>query len=129
MPTVADRITASPETIEAIASAARDYIEGYTTGDGDRHARAYHPEAIKRRYIQDENGVFGMMTISPTTMAEYASHNEPEDCTYEIYIDDVYESMASVRVHSCNWVDFLHIVLARGEWRLLHVTWYTKQTT
>ena len=127
MPTVADHVTASPETIEAIASAAEDYIEGYASGDGDRHAAAYHPEAIKRRYVQDADGVFGMIDISPTTMTEYASLNDPADCPFEIFIDDVHEGMVSVRVYSCNWVDFLHVVFARGEWRLLHVTWHTKQ--
>jgi hypothetical protein len=25
-----------------------------------------------------------------------------------------------------NWVDFLHVVKARSEWRLLHVTWHNK---
>lgn len=37
--------------------------------------------------------------------------------------------IASVRVYSCHWVDFLHIVRARGEWKLFHVTWHPHTTT
>lgn len=109
----------------AIEAAALDYLSGYLEGDADRHESSYHPEAIKRRYSQDEDGVFGMVNLSPRTMADYAARNEPEhDCDFEIFIDDVSQDIASVRVYSCHWVDFLHIVKARGVWKLLHVTWH-----
>lgn len=35
--------------------------------------------------------------------------------------------MASVRIYSCRWVDFLHIVKARGDWGLFHVTWHDRR--
>ena len=59
-------------------------------------------------------------------MADYAATGETviDDCPAEVFIDDVYEDIAAVRVYSCRWVDFLHIVKARGEWRLFHVTWH-----
>lgn len=50
-----------------------------------------------------------------------ASSNEPEDYKYESLIDDVYEAMARfacTHAHSCNWVDFLHVALARARRRL-----------
>ena len=124
MASIANHIDVSSTDIEAITAAALDYLEGYLSGDADRHARAYHPEAIKRRYTMDEDGVFDIINISPRTMSDYASLREPEnDCEFEIFIDDVFHDMASVRVYSCHWVDYLHIVRARDEWKLLHVTW------
>jgi hypothetical protein len=129
MASVADHVDASPADVEAVTAAASDYLEGYLSGDADRHARAYHPEAIKRRYVEDEHGVFGIINLSPRTMTDFASLQEPEeDCEFEIFIDDVFEEMASVRVYSCHWVDYLHIVKARGEWKLLHVTWRPRDT-
>lgn len=130
MATIAAHVTADEAALAAIEVAATDYLMGYVTGDRERHLGAYHPEAIKRRYMQYEDGVFGMITLSPTTMADSAVTTDPEpDCQYEVFIDDVYQDMASVRVVSCNWVDYLHIVRARGEWRLLHVTWLPIDTS
>lgn len=53
-------LAASQSDIDAVMRVARDYIDGFTRSDVDRHARAYHPECIKRRYVTDENsGVEG----------------------------------------------------------------------
>jgi hypothetical protein len=40
----------------------------------------------------------------------------------EIIIDAVYDDIASVRVYSPWGVDFVHVVKARGDWKLFHVT-------
>ncbi len=118
-------IVAPQEDIDGVEQAALDYIEGYTTGDAERHARAYHPECIKRRYVTDaETGIDELLVMSPRTMADYAALSEMSDCETEVIIDAISEDIASVRVYSCRWVDFLHVVKARGEWKLFHVTWH-----
>lgn len=128
MISIADHIQASDSDLEAIIAAARDYLEGYVTGDGERHARAYHPEAIKRRYTEDEDGLFSMINLSPRVMSDYAATQDASDEAdrADMFIDDVSQDIASVRVYSPRWVDFLHIVKARGEWKLLHVTWHSR---
>lgn len=127
MAVIAPNIDIDTLDLEAIEAATHDYLFGYVGADSARHLKAYHPEAIKRRYTEDEDGVFGMVNLSPQTMADAAALNEPEDdCDVEVFIDDVYEDIASVRVYSCHWIDFLHVVKARGEWRLLHVTWHRR---
>ena len=116
------------EDIDAITSVALDYLEGYVSGDAQRHARSYHPEAIKRRYTQDDDGIFGIDTLSPQTMTDYAATEtgDETDGHVEVFIDDVSQDIASVRVYSRRWVDFLHVVKARGEWKLFHVTWHRR---
>ena len=129
MAVIASHVTAHSSELDAIEAAANDYLFGYLSGNPDRHLNAYHPEAIKRRYIQDEDGVYGVINLSPRTMADSAATVVPEDdCEAEIFIDDVSQDIASVRVYSCHWVDFLHIVKARGEWKLFHVTWHQRST-
>ncbi len=54
---IADHIQAPDSDLDGIAAAALDYLEGYVLADSERHARAYHPEAIKRRYTEDEDAV------------------------------------------------------------------------
>lgn len=118
--------TASPDDIDGVSAAALDYIEGFIEGDADRHARAYHPECIKRRFQpNDQTGVDELQVLSPRIMTDYAAGvgSTYAGCEFEITIDDISEGMASVRVYSCDWVDFLHVLRARGDWKLFHVTW------
>ena len=122
-----EKLVASQEDIDGVTRAALDYIEGYTQGDVDRHARAYHPECVKRRFaLDDESGVDELVVLSPQVMVDYAATGQTviRDCEAEIVIDAISQNIASVRVYSCRWVDFLHIVKARGDWKLFHVTWH-----
>lgn len=126
MTTVASTVTASQADIDAIERAAMDYLEGFVTGDADRHQRAYHPECLKRRFTTDaESGIDGLTVISPATMVEWADSGRTvvDGCDVDVFIDDVYGDIASVRIYSCNWVDFVHVVKGRSEWKLFHVTW------
>jgi Putative lumazine-binding len=123
MGSLPERIDASQADKDAITKVALDYLEGYVCADPARHLGAYHPEAIKRRYFEDRDGVFGVTTLSPQTMADLAAVQTPGDSAGEVIIDDVYGDIASVRLYSSRWVDYLHIVKARGEWKLFHVTW------
>lgn len=120
-------VTASSEDLEQIRRVALDYVEGYLDGDANRHARAYHPECLKRRMVVDEeSAVTELVVLSPQTMVDYAAKRTrlTDPCDIEVLIDAVSQDIASVRVYSCEWVDFLHVVKARGEWRLFHVTWH-----
>ncbi|HJQ76906.1 MAG TPA: nuclear transport factor 2 family protein [Acidimicrobiia bacterium] len=126
---IPDQVGVSSEDIEAIEKAALDYLEGYVSGDAQRHHGSYHPEAIKRRYNQGEDGVFAIASLSPQTMADWAARQNPKDIgDVEIIIDGVYNDIATVRVYSQWWVDFLHVVKARGSWKLFHVTWYNRES-
>lgn len=118
-------LVAPQEDIDGVKQAALDYIVGYLEGDAARHARAYHPECIKRRYVRnEESGIDELVVLSPRVMVDHAGLSQMSDCETEVIIDAISEGIASVRVYSCRWVDFLHIVKARGEWKLLHVTWH-----
>jgi len=122
-----NRLEAARTDVEAITRVANEYIESYASGDPQRHASVYHPECLKRRYVTDDSsGVTELVTLSPRIMADYAAASGPMDgdCETEVIIDDISEGMASVRIYSCRWVDFAHVVRARDEWRLFHITWH-----
>lgn len=126
MALVEDRVGITDADIEAIRRVALDYVEGYVTGDATRHLSSYHPEAIKRRYSVGADGVVGLITLSPQIMADDAAIQTPQPVAVEVIIDAVFDDIATVRVYSPRWVDFLHIVKARGAWRLFHVTWSSR---
>jgi len=60
-------------------------------------------------------------------MADDAALQTPKQVKAEIIVDAVFNDIASVRVYSPWWVDFLHVVKARGEWKLFHVTWHRRE--
>lgn len=124
-------LTTSQDDIDAVTRAARDYIDGFTQADPERHSRAYHPECVKRRYLTDqESGVEELKVFSPQVMVDYAATiSKMDDCEAEVIVDAISGDIASVRIYSCLWVDFLHIVKARGEWKLFHVTWHRRTDT
>lgn len=128
MPPDQDTLTASRDDIEAVTRAAMDYIHGFTEADPERHRQAYHPECVKRRYIADEeSGIEELKVFSPQVMVDHAAASSRiEDCEAEVIIDAISADIASVRIYSCLWVDFLHVVKARGQWKLFHVTWHRK---
>ena len=128
MSQIPDRVGVNQDDIDAITKAAVDYLEGYVSADAERHLASYHPEAIKRRYTLDDDEIDVIIHLSPRIMADAAALETPTETPYEIMIDGVYDDIASVRVYSTRWVDFLHVVKARGEWKLFHVTWHSRNT-
>ena len=88
-------LAAAQPDIDGVMNAALDYIEGYTQGDAERHARAYHPECIKRRFVtEDDSGVQGLMVLSPRIMVDYATTGAVPDCEAEVIIDAISEDIA-----------------------------------
>ena len=69
---LAPKTLAAPQAdIEAVTQVAREYIESYARGDAERHARVYHPECMKRRYVTDDaSGVTELVVLSPQVMAD-----------------------------------------------------------
>ena len=117
-------IEATEEEIAAIKAAALNYLFGWVEADPERHALACHPEALKRRYFI-KDGIDELDWVTPQLMVDWAASglSRTADTEYELIIDDVTQGMASCRLYSTNWIDFLHIVKARGDWRILNVTW------
>ena len=54
-----ERLDATSEDVEGVTEAVKAYVEGFVTGDADRHERAYHHECVKRRLVRNpESGAF-----------------------------------------------------------------------
>lgn len=115
----------------AIHQTALDYIEGYYTADAGRMERALHP-AMRKRMVyshprtsadslnrQDaQDLISGTRTREPTPASERRVHVE---------VLDVYNDAASVRIDAYEWVDYLHLVRWRGDWKIINVLWELRQ--
>lgn len=120
---------AREEDLRAIRQAVVEYCEGYHRRDPEQTARAYHSECLKRNFEVTDDDVWYLVVQTPASMVDVAriDRKRVDDPSYEIIIDDLSEDIASVRLYSDGWVDYLHVVKARGEWKLLHAA-YTENS-
>jgi hypothetical protein len=104
-----------------IRAAALDYIEGWYEGNGDRMARALHPELVKRIMYSDTAGnlwigSMGASQLVRGTRVGGGSRTPPARQRKDVTILDVFQNTASVRVDA-------HLVKWRGQWVILNVLW------
>jgi hypothetical protein len=120
----------SADDIEAIKATARDYVEGYFDGDESRMRRCLHPELVKRTIWRDPQGGDWRLgrPSSAEAMAGWArdgagrtavDHGRP----IEITIENVFRHIASVKVVSQPFVDYLHVASVGDRWVIVNVLW------
>ena len=120
-----EKIVARDEDLQAVRQAVVDYCEGYHTRDPEQTGRAYHTECLKRAFHSTDDDVFYLMVQTQASMVDVAriESRRIEQPQYEIIVDGISGGIASVRLYSPGWIDYLHVVKARGEWKLLHAAY------
>lgn len=111
-----------------IRGAALDYIEGWYSGNGDRMAKALHPELAKRIMLTDTLGNFWIRDMGATelirgTRTGGGTRTPEADRRTEVRVLDIFQNAASVRIDAGGWIDYLHLVRWRGQWVILNVLW------
>jgi len=115
-----------------IRTAALDYAEGWYTGDGDRMARAVHPELVKRILVTDTaTGRAFVQTLGASALVNGARHgygkSTPADRQQkDVRILDVFGNAAVAKVVMADWIDYLQLVRADGRWQIVNVLWERK---
>lgn len=122
----------SPEETVAIKKVALDYIEGVYEGDAERVKRSLHPKLAKRMVLTDAaTGNAKLMDLTAEMLVSYIrKHSEKtmlkDQQQVDVTILDVYKNMASVKITSVKYFDYLHMVKWDGEWVILNVVWENK---
>jgi hypothetical protein len=117
---------------EAILEPARDYIESWLDGDPDRMARCLHPELVKRSVRADPSGGDpGILTLSREQMVGFTAAGEGTrlERPYELSLLDVYGDIATVRLLSSVYMDYLHIARFGDRWLIVNVLWQDRPST
>ena len=122
------------DDLAAITGTARDYIEGWLDGDGDRMRRCLHPDLVKRTVRRDPT--LGDWQLEPPAdaamMVAWTQANEgrtdiADERAYEIIIEDVFRHIASVRVLSHVYMDYLQIAKLGDKWLIANVLWELRE--
>jgi hypothetical protein len=124
----------SPEDLEAITAVARDYVEGWFDGDAARMRRCLHPELVKRTIWHDPaTGDWRLgRPADAEMMAGWTRDGEgrttvAEERAFEITIQDVFRHIASVKVLSHPYMDYLHVAKIGEQWLIVNVLWEVRE--
>jgi hypothetical protein len=111
-----------------IRGAALDYIEGWYAADGDRMARALHPELAKRIVVTDSMGHSRIqnqsaMTLIEGTRAGGGKRTPIERQRKDFKILDIYHGAAVAKIIASDWVDYLELAKWNDHWKIVNVLW------
>jgi hypothetical protein len=112
-----------------IVATATDYIESWLDGDAERMARCLHPELAKRSVEADPaTGAWVVENLTRDQMVAFTAEGEGTtlERPYELSIFDAYGDIASVRVLSSAYMDYLHIARFGSGWLIRNALWQNR---
>ena len=102
----------------AVVAAASDYVASWYDSDPERMRDCLHPALVKRAVEAD--GSLDDMTRDDMVNATSARERAGE---YEITLLDAYGDIATAKVLSTHYVDYVQVVRTGERWQLLNVLW------
>ncbi len=107
----------------AINATIRDYVEGWYEGDSARMDRSLHDELQKRTPSTDDAGSVVLRQVTKERMVELTEGGGGEfpGASYEIEIHHISGPIASARVLSQEYLDYLHLVETEDGWKIANI--------
>ena len=110
----------------AITETVLNYAEGWYTGDIARLKKALHPDLAKRG-LQFSGTDPSLRKVTVEGLVASASNRKgqtiPEGPEIAVIILDIYEDIATVRLNTPWFVDYIHLTKWNEEWLILNVLW------
>lgn len=113
----------------AVENALRDYIEGWYKGDTKRMDRSLHNDLVKRIPIRDSSDIdITLRKVPKSRMVELTSKGggENPDAEYKIFVDDIDKDIATARVLSLEYLDYLHLVKTNEGWQIVNILFHVR---
>ncbi len=113
----------------AIKAAALNYLEGWYEGKVERMDKALHEKLLKRAFFKNpRTGKEVYREADKTKMMDYTKmgpgKNVPkEKWGIKVKILDIYNNIATVKTVCLQYIDYLHLVKEKGEWKIINVLW------
>lgn len=111
-----------------IRKAALDYIEGWYEGSVERMQKAVHSKLLKRRFVSSEE-IWALDAPSMIKITEEGRGKLPDPSSgkKEISVLANDKNMASVKIVSDKFIDYLHLLKENNQWRIVDALWdYTE---
>jgi hypothetical protein len=113
---------------QAVERAVLDYADGFYAGDAARMTRALHPEVNKIRPVRipqtgttflDKMGAQLLIAVTGAGAGLLEESKRAEQVT----VYDIAYDLATARVATATFIDYLHLARIDGEWKLINVLW------
>ncbi len=115
---------------ESITNVATAYLESWLDGDGERMRGALHPDLAKRGldYAADRRPS-GVHHLTAEYMARSAAKGPRSQFarTCDVTVLDIADNIASVKVVSEPFVDYLHLAKLGSRWSIVNVLYEDRE--
>jgi hypothetical protein len=114
---------------QSIIRVATDYIESWLDGDAERMRRCLHPRLAKRSVgVGPAGDDWPLDTIGAAEMVKATGegHGKKYQRGHEITILDTFGEIATVKVASVPYIDYLHIARFSEAWLIVNVLWESR---
>jgi hypothetical protein len=110
---------------DGVRATVTDYIESYYTGDASRMEKSLHPHYLKHT-ISNSDGKLRMTEWTGLQMVQEVRSNGPaalpaSEKIEKVTVLDVANGMASAKLVTPHWVDYLTLSKWNGEWKIVSV--------
>lgn len=105
--------------LEAIRRVCTDYIESWLDGDVERTRRCLHPQLAKRR-VADPSGALHEVPTEDMLADAASGAKQGVGRGYEVAILDVARDVATAKVLSEPFVDYLHLARIGDRWVIVN---------
>ena len=114
---------------ERIRDAAADYMQSWLSGDPDRMRRCLHPALAKRRVLDATSGDPALWEVSATDLIDDVSSGPKLEYKrdFEVTILDADDEVASVRILSQPFNEYLHLARFGDRWLVVNAL-YRRRT-
>jgi hypothetical protein len=107
----------------AVRATVADYIEGYYTGDAIRMEKSLHPHYLKHT-ISGSDGQIRMTEKTGLQMVQDVRSARPTnlpDKKEQITVLDIAGDVASAKLVTALWVDYVTLSKWNGDWKIVSV--------
>jgi hypothetical protein len=112
----------SNDDSSAVRATVTNYIEAYYTGDARRMEQTLHPHYLKHMIHRD---IPMRDKTGPQMVEETRSHGIPDiplaQRTEQVTVLDIAGTIASAKLVTPGWVDYMTLSKSGGEWKILSV--------
>jgi len=118
-----------PQDVAAVRQVVEDYFLGWFDGDPDRMRRALHPDLVKRSHRSLDGSSLALTSIGTAqqmidlTAAGQGRLADADERRFEVVVDDIHGSIATARVNSVPFREYVHLVRTPEGWRIVDALW------
>ena len=112
----------SSDDASAVRATVTNYIEAYYTGDAARMERTLHPHYLKHKIhgnipIREQTGA----DLVQAARSGEGTHMTQAERTEQVTVMDVAGNIASAKLVTPGWTDYMTLTKLNGEWKILSV--------